>query len=309
MVLEKGCTDTANGYRPLRFFSRARDAFGAILDAEGIAEGDCVLLPAYIGWSPREGSGVFDPVTERGITPVFYRMDARLAIDCADLRHRLESNHRIKAVLLIHYFGFVDPRLDEAILDARRHGLVVIEDAAHALYTDFVGGCCGKGCDYSLYSLHKMLPFTGGGMAAIRTREPAEAFGSRVCAYGDPFAYDFAEIARRRRENYRCLQACLAPLMDRVAPLFEALPDGVVPQTFPARVLAGDRYRLYQQLNDAGFGAVSLYHTLIEPLRTAEPAWEDSRRLAQQIINFPVHQDVCQERYEDMARALKHFLA
>ena len=307
-MLEKHCVARANQYRPYRYFQRARDAFGAILDVEKIGAGDGVLLPAYIGWSPREGSGVFDPISRRGIRPVFYRMDARLNIDLDDLDRRLTENGGAKAIVFIHYFGFVDPRLDAAVAAARRHGLVVIEDAAHALYTDFICGSCGKLGDYSIYSLHKMLPFASGGMVALQTRDPKPDFGSASSAYGDPFSYNLAAIAQKRIENYRCLQTCLAPLAGRIQPLFDSLPERTVPQTFPARVLTGDRFRLYQQMNDAGYGLVSLYHTLIEPLRMAQTEWSDSQALAQSIINFPVHQDVDAQMYGDMARALRALL-
>lgn len=303
-TLSKNCMDRDNAYRPHRYFLRARDAFGAILDAEGIGPLDGVLLPAYIGWSPKEGSGVFDPIVQRGIVPVFYRMDGRLQIDLDDLCRKLQSDARIKAILLIHYFGFVDSRLREAVAAARSRGILVIEDAAHALYTDYVHGSCGRQGDYTIYSLHKMLPLASGGMAAFQTRAPRSGLGSERSAYGDPFSYDLAAIASKREENYRCLQKLLAPLAESIVPLFETLQDGITPQTFPARVLKADRFQLYRRMNEAGYGVVSLYHTLIEPLRLAQTEWQEELALAGQIINLPVHQDVDPGLYEGMIRTL-----
>ena len=45
-------------------FPSPRTAFKAFLARAGFSASDRVLLPAYVGWSPREGSRVFDPVRE-----------------------------------------------------------------------------------------------------------------------------------------------------------------------------------------------------------------------------------------------------
>ena len=303
-IIDKNCRRGGNFRRVFRFFPRARDGFGAILDAEGVVSGDGVMLPAYIGWSPREGSGVFDPIAQRGIRPIFYRIDGELNIDLEDLEAKLESGGRIKAILFIHYFGFVDPHLKAAVAMAKSRGLTVIEDAAHALYTDFALGSCSGYGDYVLYSLHKMLPFAGGGMVAFHGGK--QAFGPLQCGFGDPFAYDFAAIAARRRENYRRLQSLLAPLERWLVPLYPELPPGIAPQTFPLKVQGYDRFRLYQQMNGAGYGVVSLYHTLIEPLRT--PEWGASQGLSRCILNLPAHQDVDPERYPEMLSVMEGFL-
>ena len=56
-----------------------------------------------------------------------------------------------------------------------------------------------------------------------------------------PWAYDFCEIARRRRQNARRLAGLLAPLADEVTLLREPPAAGEVPQTLP--VLVRRQYR------------------------------------------------------------------
>lgn len=304
-IIDKDCLCGRAFLRRFGYYPRARDAFFSVLAMRGIGAGDTVLLPAYIGYSPREGSGVFDPITARAITPVFYRVDKGLDIDEEDAMRCIRGTDA-KALLLIHYFGMPDPAFLRLAAAARARGMLVIEDAAHALYSDMVGGVCGRVGDYSLYSLHKMLPFAGGGMLAANGDNVMPPDAADACAFGDPFSYDFFQIASARRANYAALHAALLPLAGELTPLWPSLPAGVVPQTFPAIVERLDRFALYRHLNAAGYGAVGLYHTMVEPLR--DPKWEASAFLAARIINFPVHQDVRKADYEGMIGAIRTFI-
>lgn len=130
---------------------------------------------------------------------------------------------------------------------------------------------------------------------------PAGAAGQS--AFGDPFQYDLSAIASARRANYEALRTALLPLSGEITPLWPVLPDGTVPQTFPAIVQRYDRFTLYNELNAAGYGVVGLYHTMIAPLN--DPKWETSLTLARKIINFPVHQDVRQSDYPGMVDAIR----
>jgi hypothetical protein len=78
--------------------------------------------------------------------------------------------------------------------------------------------------------------------------------------------YDLHSISAIRRQNGEQLIAPLAPLVDRVNLLFPNLPPGVVPQTLPVVIQQKDRNELFFSMNKAGFGVVSLYHTLIDSI-------------------------------------------
>src|SRR3954453_8310837 len=108
MIISKVATDATRYSRACLSFKNARTAFKAFLASQQFGSGQCVLLPSYIGWSAREGSGVFDPIMELGLPYSFYRLDEQLNIDLDDLESKLNSN-RTKVVVLIHYFGRVDP--------------------------------------------------------------------------------------------------------------------------------------------------------------------------------------------------------
>src|SRR5215204_5229555 len=138
-------------HRPMAAFENARSAFKAVLAQAARFKRRTVLLPAYIGWSHREGSGVFDPVRELGLSYQFYQVDHELRIDLEDLRRQLEA-HSPSVLLLIHYFGYIDPGYPKAAELAQRHDAVLVEDEAHAMLTDLVGGACGRLGDVCLFS-------------------------------------------------------------------------------------------------------------------------------------------------------------
>jgi dTDP-4-amino-4,6-dideoxygalactose transaminase len=199
-------------------------------------------------------------------------------------------------VVFIHYFGWPDSELEQAINLARQYDAVILEDEAHALYSDYVTGMCGRLGDAAIVSLHKMLPFGHGGwlilnrslapvvLARIRQLPVAAQTGRK------PFDYDFISIAERRRHHAQILLEALVPLRGRVDPLYSGLTVGVIPQTLPVLIYGRSRDELYFQMNEAGFGVVSLYHTLIDEIRLDE--YPDSHWLAQHVMNLPVHQDV-----------------
>lgn len=67
------------------FFNSARDAFSYLLSELNFQKNDSILLPAYIGESIKEGSGVFDPIRKNKVNFIFYKLDKYLNIDLDDL--------------------------------------------------------------------------------------------------------------------------------------------------------------------------------------------------------------------------------
>ncbi len=74
----------------------------------------------------------------------------------------------------------------------------------------------------------------------------------------------------------------------------------------PVVVSQYDRDALYLKLNEAGFGAVSLYHTMIDPIQKGD--YKEAVWLSKHIINMPVHQDVTESQIQEMADMLFHLI-
>jgi len=303
MHIDKLARDPHANRRPCFHFKNARSAFKAFLQAHCPAPSDKVLLPCYIGWSSREGSGVFDPVAELGLEHRLYRMDERLTIDLEHLR-RCFSTGNIKLLVIIHYFGYVDPGYREAVAMAREHGALVLEDEAHALFTDLVGGVAGRLGDAAIFSLHKMLPVESGGMLLLNGERGIENVGIRQDETGLvlPWEFDLPAIARKRVANAHQLAGLLDPHRELVEPLREGPSPGETPQTLPVIIRKGSRDRIYQMMNAAGFGVVTLYHTLID--RIDPENFPEAHRLSRRILNLPLHQDADREMLVRMTERL-----
>jgi dTDP-4-amino-4,6-dideoxygalactose transaminase len=292
-------------------FHNARTAFKALLQELDFSCNGEVLLPAYVGWSPKEGSGVFDPVREVGVKFRFYRVNRDLTIDQDDAKLKIKTGNP-KLMVIIHYFGYPDPQIDTIVDSAHARGVLILEDEAHALYSDWIGRVCGRLGDASIMSLHKMLPCPSGGLLILsdsldkETAERLKHSSLREPLVCSPLDYDLAGISRARRRNAAALIELLKPMRDRVVPLYDQLPDGVVPQTFPVIVQSRSRDELYFDLNELGYGVVSLYHTLIEPIGRAE--FPDSHWMSSRILNLPVHQDASLEAIEAMVTQLDSLL-
>ena len=303
--IAKTAIDEKNYRREIRSYNSARQGFREVLKACNLQPGEQVLLPAYIGWSSREGSGVFDPVRELNLPYCFYRINRDLIIDMADLTAKLSES--VKVLVLIHYFGRPDSCLEEIVDIARHKNIRIIEDAAHAWYSSWVGGTCGYLGDATVYSLHKMLPLPAGGLLQLNANSLVQSLGMQII-YKEyleaPARYNIWQIAQRRLENYRVLQKMLIPLAGKIDRLWpdDELPAGIYPQSFPVLIRCKPRDDFYFTLNAAGFGAVSLYHELIQEISPAE--FPDAHWLAQHILNLPVHQDCTLQGLKEMVRLI-----
>jgi len=291
-------------------FDSARQAFGAILDSLPDSSGR-VLLPAFIGWSSREGSGVFDPIAGRHLDHAFYALDERLQIDLNSLRAALRVGD-VRVLVLIHYFGYVDPRYETAVAIAREYGVFVLEDEAHAMFTDLIGGICGRLGDACIYSYHKMLPVTSGGAAVIN--DAGSPLVHKIATLGITAVpsndFDLQRIAAKRRSNALALHGLLnarsGPLCSEIVPLFDSPHPGEYPQTYPVLIKNASRDHLYHKMNAAGFGVVSLYHTLISQISPS--LFPATARTSRHIMNLPVHQDASEEDMERMVHSLVHLI-
>ena len=276
-----------------RFTGSARQAFGHLLAQLWRGDRARILLPAYIGHSPLEGSGVYDPITTAGVPHAFYRLHEDLSVDLDDLRRRLDEGPAF-AVLAIHYFGAPQPALHELRGLAHDHGAALVEDCAHVPPASLGAGPAGDVGDYSLFSIHKLIATTGGGILQINGAPRASAPVPHDLAIAADDLAQFrdtawARVVQARLENYRLLAGHVAevPGVDLFWP---RLPDGTVPLNLPVLIRHADRFEVYKRLRAAGVGAVALYHTLIAPI--TRDAFPVSHAISARILNLPTHQDV-----------------
>src|ERR1022692_1635522 len=116
--ISKRAVNRTNSRRlPFRYES-ARAAIGAFFRASDTSPDATILCPAYLGWSPKEGSGVLDPLKELGFQVLFYRVTASLGIDTQHLAELLAAVP-VSAVIIIPFLGRVPDGYHEAAAQAR----------------------------------------------------------------------------------------------------------------------------------------------------------------------------------------------
>lgn len=304
-MIPKLASSAANFATHTRFYDSAREAMGRYLTHVMRRQTTAVqvVLPGFIGFSDREGSGVFDPVRASGLEPRFYALKPDLSVDLASLQTVLRDVDRGSVVVLIHYFGRTDPSTDDVAQLCREAGVHLLEDLAHAFFSHHLGAPAGRAGDAAIYSLHKMLPIRSGGMLQVRRESWLEP-STRPELAEVVLSYDAAEIASARRAHYEQVHAGVSELAEAgfdCTPLWSEIGPLDAPQTMPILIAEG-RDDFYATMNARGFGVVSLYHTLITEL-PSEHALE--RRLAHQITNLPIHQDMTTRDVVDLLAAMQ----
>lgn len=134
--------------------SNGTSALHAACFAAGIGPGDEVIT------TPLTFAASANCVLYCGGKPVFADVDPKTYnIDPEDIRRKITD--RTKAIIAVHLAG--QPCDMDAIHSiAREHGLIVIEDGAHALGSVYKGKKVGSMSDMTTFSFHPVKPITTG---------------------------------------------------------------------------------------------------------------------------------------------------
>jgi len=302
----------------------------------GIGPGDEVLVQSltYVA--------SFQAISATGATPVACDVDpATLTLDWRDAEKRLTK--KTKAVMPVHYSGGVGA-LDEIYAFAHKHGLRVIEDAAHAFGTVYQGKRVGGFGDIACFSFDGIKNITSGEGGCIVTEDPLvlqkvrdarllgverdtekRYLGERswefdVTAQGWRYhmsnimaiigvgqLHRFSEMAVRRQH--------LAHLYDQKLKgnsnlkLLQHDYDQVVPHIYVVQIKgAVDRQALCEQLADNGIQTGIHYQPnhLLSYYRTPYHAESlpVTEELASRLLTIPLHPDLCDAEVEYVAQTL-----
>ena len=143
------------------------------LEAMGIGPGDEVITTTHTFTATAE------VIRYLCADPVFVDVDAKtLCIDVAAVEAAITS--RTKAIIPVH-FGGRAANMDALLALARKHGLRVMEDAAHALPTTCGGKLIGTlDSDVAVFSFYANKTITTGEGGMLVTRDPEIAKRARV---------------------------------------------------------------------------------------------------------------------------------
>ena len=133
----------------------------------GLGPGDEVIMPSYTFVSTANAFAL------RGAVPVF--VDIRpdtLNIDETKIAGAITE--RTRAIVPVHYAG-VGCEMDTIMAIARRHGLLVIEDAAQGIMSTYKGRPLGSIGDLGCLSFHETKNIISGEGGALLVNDPALA--------------------------------------------------------------------------------------------------------------------------------------
>lgn len=138
------------------------------LIASGIGKGDEVITTPYTF------AATANVIIHSQATPVFVDIDKdTFNIDPAKIEEAITD--KTKAIIPVHFAG-QSCQMDEILEMAKRHKLIVIEDAAHSISSEYKGKKIGSIGDVTAFSFYatKNLTTGEGGMVTTNNDELAE---------------------------------------------------------------------------------------------------------------------------------------
>lgn len=307
------------------------------LGAIDLEPGDEVVLPSLTHVSCAHA------VLAAGATPVFSDISEDTAtIDPSSVKAAL--GHRVRALLIVHYGGF-SADVDRLLTIAADHGLLVVEDAAHAFGSFHGEGPLGSIGDLACLSFDPLKNVTCGEGGAIATDDDAFAERLRVSRNlgiqrdsaerrrsSAPWFYEattagmryhlsdvnaaiglaqlggFTDPRARKQEIVHLYRVALAEI-DGI----ESLAGDII-ATFPflcaARVSGGRRDALVESLR--GLGIQAWVHVVPCHLQPAFSSYARSLPVTEQLyrdlISFPLHAGLTDEDVDRVVGAIRETL-
>lgn len=310
--------------------SSGTTALEVILEVAGLVPGARVIT------TPFSFVATANAVVRRGYTPVFVDIDPETYNLSPDaVSDALRRTPGVQALLMVHLYG-LPCRMGALMEIARRHHLIVIEDAAQA-HGASVGtrkvGTFGAAAAFSFYP-SKNLTTGEGGM--VVTDDPGlaerarmlinvgqssqyvyETLGSNYRMTEIAAAIGVGQLARldehnaRRRQNAHSLTEGLQDLEWLTLPR-EPRDATHVYHQYTLRV-PHHRDRLAQHLTACGIGTRVYYPTpihrspLYRRLGYGEARCPEAERAAEEVLSIPVHPALGEEQIQRIVHAIRRF--
>jgi len=245
-------------------------ALHACVAGVGIEAGDEVIVPAFTFWATAQA------VLMQNAIPIFVDIDpVTYNINPEKIEEKITE--RTKAIIVVHVHG-LPCDMDEINVIAKRHGIKVIEDAAHAYGAQYKGKKAGNLGDMAMFSLNGTKNLPGGEGGFVTTNDPdffekarlTCMFGERKVPEGNIRPYD----AYTMGNNYRPVEMTNAFVRSQLKRLDEYNKKRIANADYLSRELAkingiitpfvpSDRnhayhiYRIKLNPKKAGYGEVN----------------------------------------------------
>ncbi len=292
--------------------------------ALGLSHGDEVIVPSFTF------AATANAVALTGATPVFIDIDpVTYNLDASLIEAAITS--RTKAIIPVHLYGQPAPMFH--ILDvAKRHGLIVIEDACQAPMANINGksvGSFGSTGTFSFYATKNMTSGEGGMVTTssadiarkiqlLRNQGMEERYKNEIFGFNNRMTDIHASIGRvqltkladwteKRRSN---------------ASFFDKNLSGVItPSNIPGshhvyhqytiRVVDHERDEFAQQMGKLGIGSGVYYPIPVHRLPSYQQTLElpHTELASRQVLSIPVYPSLEQWELEAIVNAVNSIAA
>jgi dTDP-4-amino-4,6-dideoxygalactose transaminase len=311
------------------------DALIMALMVEGIGAGDEVITTPFTFFA------TVGAIARVGATPVFVDIDPKTYnIDPAKIEEKITD--KTKAIIPVHLFGQCADM--EPIMDiAKKHNLIVVEDACQSIGSEYKGKRAGSIGDYGCFSFYptKNLGCAGdGGIVTANDAEKAELLKIfRNHGQGSTYMHKyiggnfrlaaiqaatliiklraldgFTEARQRNAAEYRELFA-QSKIGDKVILPYEAeYPGRHIYNQFSIRVANGKRDELRQKLSEAGIGSGIYYPLSLHQqdcfayLGYKEGDMPVSEQTAKEILALPIYPESTSEHRQCVVENIEKIL-
>jgi perosamine synthetase len=270
--------------------------------AAGVTTGDEVIVPSF------SFAATANAVRLTGATPVFADIERdSFCLDPAAIEAAVTA--RTAAIMPVHLYGH-PAAMREIMAIAKRHGLLVVEDAAQAHAASLDGRPVGSFGQVAAFSFYPTKNMTSGEGGMVVTRDEAVArmvrllrnqgmerrYENEVVGFNTRMTDIHAAIGR---VQLRKLGGWTHDRQRNAAALNEGLEGVVVPRVADGAVhvynqytiRASERDALQAALDERGVGTGVYYPTPIHRLPSFDLELDlpETERAAREVLSLPVH--------------------
>lgn len=285
-----------------------------------------IIIPSFIGHTESEGSGVMDSIVDSGLDYIIYPLDKNLRINKTRLISIInQERYGETALLLIHYFGLIDPCYSSIIEIAEQNKVFIFDDCAHSYYTYYLFNDSFHG-DAAFFSLHKLVNNTFPKSFSLIKNNKSKLFYLKINQLLKEYTIE---------ENYNLLYPLYSeenfeffPIINGINHIIEkriiqakiyknfldknSYPFNIlIPeesykyplQSFP--ILFSDkvnRDEVFHQMRKSGVQVVSLYYSLSSKINNIE--FPEAYHLSKNILNLPINEDLKKEEIINICESL-----
>jgi dTDP-4-amino-4,6-dideoxygalactose transaminase len=204
--------------KPVKEFEKNLAEFCGCKYASGVSSGSSALFLALKAYGIKEGDEVItvpnsfiataEAIVQCGAKPVFIDVDDKTMLMNPKLLEKAITN-KTKAIIPVHLYGQIC-EMDEIIAIAKKHNLIILEDAAQAIDAEYKGKKIPV-CETAIFSFFpaKNLGCFGDGGAVVTNNDEVGRLVAKLRDHGRISKYDSDMIGYGER-----LDALQAAILD-----------------------------------------------------------------------------------------------